>query len=119
MEQYEGYYLSFDSYIKSKSLSGLKKKIEKAMGDKFKDYETAWINEYNLIGRRTACYYFSLRDKRWHKSSNRITSYMSWGSAISPFKQIAQWLLIGNRIKEEEMTEAYLRKRKIDELYGK
>jgi hypothetical protein len=107
--RYEGYYATFENPIKGTSLSELISIIESAAGyenlrSDFREYETAYISEYNSIERQTAKYYFSMRDKKWHRSENSLKEYRSWESAKEPYKTIAQWLLdkLGYKKVQEE-----------------
>lgn len=126
MKRYEGTYASFDESVWCNSLWHLQEHIENASGyegnpnNDFKLYETAWIYEYNLIGRCIANYYFSMRDKEWHRGEFEITNYQSWSKAKSPFKQIAQWLLdiLGFKKEQDTKIEKFVQKKEIEKLYG-
>ena len=128
MKKYEGYYNTFEEAVKCKSLLQLKEHIENSGGYggnpeqcNFRDYETAWIMEYNIIGRQTAQHYFSMKDKQWHRTPNKITMYSSWQSAKQPFKVMAQWILkvLGYKQKDIGFVNKFIQERKINELYGK
>lgn len=124
--KYEGRYSDLEEPIKSKSLQEVQQKIEK-LGeynpkDKdsiFVEYYTAWIMEYNFIGRQTAQHYFSMLDRKWHRSPNRLTMYHSWNRAIEPIKTIVQWFLrvFGYRKQEQMKTSEWIQQNKINELY--
>ena len=77
----------YESVDKAKAI------IEKCMGENYEDYFTAWIYESNTIGRLVYSYYFSIKDKKWHKQKFKITSPASWNNARPPYKQIA-WSLL-------------------------
>lgn len=126
--RYEGHYDTLEKPIKSNSLLQVQEHIENLGGYEsnkdnccFKEYETAWIMEYNFIGRLTAQYYFSMKDKSWHRSQNKITMYSSWQNAVYPVKVVAQWVLkqTGHKSKDEKFINDFIQKSKIDELYGK
>src|SRR3990167_623698 len=112
---YEGGYIHFDEMIKD-SLSDIQAKIEMAMGKEFSDYETAHIFEYNFIRRQSAQYYFSIKDKKWHRSKIKITSSMSWAGAVEPFRSIALWLLkkLGYQAKEKKKLD-----KMVEQMHGK
>jgi len=120
-KHYTANYYTFEKLAKAKTLELLKRHLENAMGNNFKYYETAWISEYNILGRRTAQHYFSKKDKRWHKSPNPITMFSSWNNASEPFKLIARWLLItlGYKVAQDKEMNEFIQRRKINELSGK
>lgn len=76
LKRFEGYYDKLEVMpVKGKSLQDLKDLIEKAAGynskninSVFDEYETAWITEFNIFGKRIAQHYFSIWDKKWHRS---------------------------------------------------
>ena len=95
--KYKAHYDASEHPVGDKALSEIKEMIHNLAGYKdkgvFKEYETAVIVEYNIIGRQTAQHYFSMIDRNWHRSSTEITSYYSWQTARQPYKKIAQWIL--------------------------
>lgn len=100
MKKYEGNYDTFETPVRSWSLIKVQRLIEQAGGydpedrhGDFEAYTTAWINEFNLVGRTTAHYYFSLSYRKWIRTTNKLTLYRSWNTALKPIKAIAQWLL--------------------------
>ncbi len=126
--RYAGFYSTFEKTVKCKSLWQLQENIENAGGYggdpedcNFREYETAWIMEYNLIGRNSAQHYFSMKDKKWHRSATRITMYTSWQNARQPFKVIAQWLIdiLGYRKRADDRINKFIQQEKIADLYGK
>ena len=128
MKKYEGKYESFDKPVWSNSLLQLQEHIENSGGYggnpeecNFIDYESAWIYEYNIIGRHIASYYFSILDKKWHRLELDISNWMSWNKAVFPFKQIAQWYLefFGYRKIQIDSMKKFVQKKDIDRLYGR
>lgn len=106
--RFEAYYETLENAIIRNSLSEIQKEIEKLGGfnrddvrSDFKEHETAYIMEYNLLGRRTAQYYFSIKDKKWHRVPTKITDFSSWRYAKKPIKNIAEWILIKTKIKNK------------------
>ena len=127
MKRYEGNYATFTESVWCDSLLQLQEHIENSGGyegnpdEHFRDYETAWIYEYNIIGRNIASYHFSMLDKKWHKRDFKISNWLSWNKAKFPFKQIAQWLLdiFGYKKKHFDFVNKFVQQQKIDSLYGK
>ena len=119
-KKYIGHYIAFENPIKSNSLSQSKKLIENSMGDKFVDYETASINEYNILNRQIAKYYFS-KGFGWKRSKISVIMYSSWNDAIKPIKDIAQYGLniFGYKSEQEKEFAKFVQQRQIDELYGR
>lgn len=120
-KSYVGYHDTMEDSIEDKSLNSIKEKIELAMGKDFVDYTSACIIEYNIIKRNVAQHYFSLRDKKWHRSTTGVTDYSSWRHAIKPIGSIFQWFLIvsGHKEKQDDRTRRFIQKRDIDKLYGR
>lgn len=117
--KYKGNYIDFEKPVVCDNLPQLKEHIENSggykgsEGDEFRDYETASIEEFNIIGRRTAQYYFSMKDKKWHRSKNEITSYFSWSDSFEPLRSIAQFTLkkLGYKEKEAELIKKAIKER--------
>ena len=118
---YIGNYTTIEESIKSDSLKQVKDIIELAMGEDFKEYETAWIMEYNIIGRFSAQHYFSMQDKKWHRSKTGIFMYSTYFKVIEPIKTIAQWIIdiLGYRTKQNDALKKWIQERDINELYGR
>ena len=105
--KFEGSHDSLEKPVKSSSFLELQLFLEAAGGynrdfdeSTFKHYETAWINKRNYLGRKTAQYYFSMKERQWKKSAIRITTLYSWEGAKEPFATIALWILKKTKIDE-------------------
>lgn len=127
--RYEGSHSALDKPVNSKSLLQVQEHIENAAGwggdlnniESFSDYETAWINEYNFVGRNTASYCFSMKKKGWSRHEWKRTNWLSWRSSVSPIKEIAQWILdtLGFRAEQQKRIRDFTQKKEIDALYGR
>lgn len=120
--RYKAYYLEIVNCDSCKSIKESKNHIEQLLiGYNFADYETARIDEFNFIGRNVATNYFSMNDKKWHRSENKIINHHSWNSAVSPIREIAQWILevLGFRAEQEKRMRDFVQKKEIDKLYGR
>lgn len=104
-KSYNGWHEKIEEDLTGKSISKIKKDIELAMGENFDDYMTAWIMEYNIIGRNSAQHYFSMHDKKWHKSKVSVTNSNSWAGATEPFRGIARWILKVSGQTDKQQTE--------------
>lgn len=113
MKCYVGHYGEMEEHIESNSLIYVQACIEKEWGDNFLDYETAWIMEYNFMGRHSAQHYFSIKDKKWHRTKRSIIIYSSWDYAIEPFRTIAQYFIkkLGYLKKQQEATKKWIEER--------
>lgn len=74
MKKYKGNYATFEEPVESNSLIQLQEHIENSAGYTgnpkgpiFREYETAWVYEYDDDGKRIAGYYFSMLNKQWNR----------------------------------------------------
>ncbi len=89
--------------------------------DTFDNYECAWINQWNIIGRHCSSYYFSMKHKGWHKVVHKVTDCQSWFFAKQPFKIVALFFLdlLGYKKKQEQELRKWEQKMQIDRLFNK
>jgi hypothetical protein len=124
--RYEGNYDTFKDRVHYATLEMAQVQIEVAMSENIEDeYYTAWIFEYNIIGRQTASYFYSKGEAGneigWNRIDTPITDFYSWHQAKKPFKKLARWLIeiSGERAKQDKKIADFVRKKRIDELNGK
>lgn len=116
-KKYNGHYEKLEESVESKSREWLERHLRDIIGkNDFIDYETAWIMEYNWIGRNSAQYYFSMKDKKWHKLKIGIEQMDSWASAIEPFRTVVWWILtkLGYKAKQEKQLRKWFKESTIN-----
>lgn len=74
------------------------------LGPLLTDYETAIINCYGPLGRRTGIILYSIKENGWIKISEGFLSYSSWDSAKKPIRLFAQWLLRTTGIRDRQLV---------------
>ncbi len=106
--RYEGFY-SEPEPIKGNSLKEVKLKIEK-LGEYDRNYFHSNFRDY-----------FSMKDRRWHRSKTKWYMHYSWNRVSNPLKFIMQNFLILSGYKERYDKWIYEqhRQHEIDQLNGK